>query len=142
MFSPTPSLKHRKQRSSRRNDASEPLRSGEAMTNLDADPTSPSAGEVHTKDSEQSVEMLGVVSIILSSLGFLTLLKLADRTDRSPARALGLFFATSCETIGGTITGLVAASRASESRQPGRACYSEPRGRCSVSSRPSWTSIV
>jgi hypothetical protein len=56
----------------------------------------------------------------LSGLGFLTLLKLADRRDRSPAAALGLFFATSLETIGGTALGLVAASRASDAEQPGK----------------------
>jgi zinc transporter ZupT len=53
-------------------------------------------------------------------LGFLTLLRLADRRDRSPAAALGLFFATSLETIGGTVLGLVVASRASDAKQPGK----------------------
>jgi hypothetical protein len=56
----------------------------------------------------------------LSGLGFVTLLKLADRTDRTPARALGLFFANSLETVSRTVLGLVAASQASESEQPGK----------------------
>jgi hypothetical protein len=61
-----------------------------------------------------------VASIALSGLGFLTLLKLADRSDRTPARALGLFFATSSEAISGTVLGLAVARRASDSKQPGK----------------------
>jgi hypothetical protein len=67
-----------------------------------------------------STTMLGVVAIALSGMGFFTLLKLADRRERSPASALGLFFATSLETVGGTVLGLVAASRASDSEQSGQ----------------------
>lgn len=51
---------------------------------------------------------LAVVSAILSGMGFLTLLKLADRSNRTPAKALGLFLATSLESTGGTIVGLTA----------------------------------
>jgi hypothetical protein len=71
-------------------------------------------------DRDDSVNVRAVASIALSGLGFVTLLKLADRTDRTPARALALFFATSLETISGTVLGLVAASEASESKQPGK----------------------
>jgi hypothetical protein len=53
-------------------------------------------------------------------LGYVTLLTLADRTDRTPASALGLFFATSLETITRTVLGLVAPSQVSESKQPGK----------------------
>ena len=70
-------------------------------------------------DHDDSVSMLAIASIALSGLGFLTLLKLADRTDRTPARALGLLFSTSLETISGTVLGLKAASHARDSKQPG-----------------------
>jgi hypothetical protein len=66
------------------------------MANLDADTPSSSTGRDHgigEEDQGPSVDMLGLVSLVLSGLGFLTLLKLADRRDRSPARALGLFVA-------------------------------------------------
>jgi hypothetical protein len=89
------------------------------MTEPNDYPTSVSTGTVEgqPEDPGTAVDMLGVASLALSGLGFLTLLKLADRRDRSPARALGLFFATSFETIGGTVLGLKAASRASESHR-------------------------
>jgi hypothetical protein len=92
------------------------------MTILSADDTSPTPdGDPATSgDDHDSVDVLAVASIALSGLGFLTLLKLADRSDRTPASALGLFFATSLETISGTVLGLVAASRASDSEQPGK----------------------
>jgi hypothetical protein len=67
-------------------------------------------------DPGHSLDVLALASVASSGLGFLTLLRLADRTDRTPARALGLFLATSFETITGTVLGLMAASRASESR--------------------------
>jgi hypothetical protein len=73
-----------------------------------------------TADQDDSVVVLGAISVALSGLGFLTLLKLADRRDRSAAKALGLFLATSLETIGGTVLGLKAAGRASDSGQPGK----------------------
>jgi hypothetical protein len=64
--------------------------------------------------------MIAVASIALFGLGFLSLLRLADRGDRTPARALGLFFATSIETVGGTVLGLRASRHASDSEQPGK----------------------
>jgi hypothetical protein len=72
------------------------------------------------EDKQDSTNMIALAAIVLSGLGFLTLLKLADRRDRSPATALGLFLATSLETVGGTALGLVAASRASDSEQPSK----------------------
>jgi hypothetical protein len=78
------------------------------------------ADGVALDDTEHSLDVLALASIASSGLGFLTLLKLADRSDRTPARALGLFLATSFETITWTVLGLKAASRASESRQPGK----------------------
>ena len=71
-------------------------------------------------DHDDSSNVLAVASIALSGLGFLTMLRLADRRDRTPAKALGLFFATSLETVSGTVLGLVAASQASDSEQPGK----------------------
>ena len=71
-------------------------------------------------DDGGTVDPLAVASVALSGLGFLTLLRLADRQDRTPARALFLFFATTLESTGGTALGLVAASRASDSEQPGK----------------------
>ncbi len=67
-----------------------------------------------------TVKALGIASVALSGLGFLTLLKLTDRQDRTPARALFLFFATTLESTGGTALGLVAASQASDSEHPGK----------------------
>lgn len=72
------------------------------------------------EDHGDSVNVLAVVSIALSGLGFLTLLRLADRRDRTPARALGLFFVTWLETVSGTVLGLVATSQATDSEQPGK----------------------
>jgi hypothetical protein len=72
------------------------------------------------EDDDESVDVLAVVSIALSGLGFLTLLRLADRRERAPASALGLFFVTSLATITGTAFGLVAARQASDSKQPGK----------------------
>jgi hypothetical protein len=87
--------------------------------------TDGSAGPVDTDpapfvDDGDSVNALAVASVVLSGLGFLTLLRLADRRDRTPAKALGLFFATSLESIGGTVLGFVGARRASESEQRGK----------------------
>ena len=92
------------------------------MTNVDADVTPTSSGPEHNSPDEQgdSVAVLGIAPVALSWLGFLTLLKLADRRDRSPARALGLSFATSLETIGGTVLGFTAVRRASGSRHSGK----------------------
>jgi hypothetical protein len=67
---------------------------------------------------EQLTNSLAVASLALSAIGFLTLLRLADRRERTPLRALGLFFATTLESTSGTALGLVAAGR---SRETGRA---------------------
>ncbi len=72
------------------------------------------------EEHEDSVNVLAVASIALSGMGFLTLLRLADRRYRAPASALGLFFITSIATMTGTVFGLVAARQASDSEQPGR----------------------
>lgn len=63
---------------------------------------------------------LALASIALSGLGFLTLLSLADRRDRSPAKALGLFVATSLETLTGTVLGFLAVTRARDAKQSGK----------------------
>ena len=67
---------------------------------------------------ERLTNSLAVASLALSGIGFLTLLRLADRRERTPFRALGLFFATTLESTSGTALGLVAAGR---SRETGRA---------------------
>ncbi len=72
------------------------------------------------EDHDDSVDVLAIVSIALSGLGFLALLRLADTRGRAPASALGLFFITSLATITCTAFGLVAARQASDSKQPGR----------------------
>lgn len=77
-------------------------------------------GTAAPEDQDDPGSMLAVASIALSGLGFVTLLRLADRRDRTPAAALGLFFATSIETVTGTMLGLRAASHASHSKQPGK----------------------
>jgi hypothetical protein len=51
-------------------------------------------------------EFMGALSVALSAVGFLTLLRLADRRERSPAHGLGLFAATSIESISGAVLGL------------------------------------
>jgi mannose/fructose/N-acetylgalactosamine-specific phosphotransferase system component IIC len=63
---------------------------------------------------EQLTNSLAVASVALSALGFLTLLRLADRRERTPFRALGLFLATTLESTGGTVLGLKAAGRSQE----------------------------
>jgi hypothetical protein len=65
-------------------------------------------------------EFMGGLSVALSAIGFLTLLRLADRRDRSPARGLGLFFATSLESIGGTALGVMAVGRSRDGGRPSR----------------------
>jgi hypothetical protein len=57
---------------------------------------------------------------MLSGTGFLTLLRLADRRERTPARALLLFFATTLESISGTVLGLVAVRRMRDVARPGK----------------------
>lgn len=69
---------------------------------------------------DQLTNSLAVASAALSAIGFLTLLRLADRRDRSPFRALGLFGATTLEAAGGTVLGLVAAGRSRETGHLGK----------------------
>jgi hypothetical protein len=77
---------------------------GGAFPHLDA------AGD-GTPASPETTDPLPFVSAALSALGFMTLLRLADRRDRSPARALGLFLATSLESTLGTALGVRAVAR-------------------------------
>jgi hypothetical protein len=65
-------------------------------------------------------EFVAGVSVALSAMGFMTLLRLADRRDRSPARGLFLFLATSVESIGGTVLGMMAVGRSRDSGRPTR----------------------
>ena len=69
---------------------------------------------------DQLTKSLAVASVALSAVGFLTLLRLADRRDRSPFRALGLFCATTLESGGGAVLGLVAAGRSKETGRLGK----------------------
>ena len=72
-------------------------------------------------DEEAStLNALAVASVALSGLGFLTLLRLADRRERTPARALGLFFTTAVESVSGAVLGLYAASRFRNSETPSK----------------------
>jgi hypothetical protein len=89
------------------------------LNSVDASATSEGDPEV-SLDQSDSANLLPVASLALSGLGFLALLKLADRTDRTPAKALGLFLATSSASISGTVLGLRAASQASDMKQPGK----------------------
>jgi hypothetical protein len=54
---------------------------------------------------------LALASVALSAMSFLTLLRLADRRDRTPAKALGLFFATVVESTAGIDLGIHAVRR-------------------------------
>jgi hypothetical protein len=88
------------------------------------DGTGDAAGAVDAADQaaadEQLTNSLAVASLALSGIGFLTLLKLADRRERTPLRALGLFLALTVESTGGTVLGLVAAGRSKESAPTGK----------------------
>jgi hypothetical protein len=61
--------------------------------------------------SQDAPDPLALASVALSALSFLTLLRLADRRDRTPAKALGLFFATTIESTAGTGLGIHALRR-------------------------------
>jgi hypothetical protein len=65
-------------------------------------------------------DLLGAASLVLSAIGFLTLLRLADRTDRSPAHGVGLFLATTVESVGGTVLGLSAVGQSKDVGRPTR----------------------
>lgn len=64
-----------------------------------------------TLDAGEPTDAVSLASVVLSVVGFLTLLRLADRRDRSPAKALGLFLATTTESTLGTALGVVAIKR-------------------------------
>ena len=94
------------------------------MTSLNTDDAPATDGDLAPfEDDADSVNTLAVASVALSGMGFLTPLRLADRTDRTPARALGLFLMTWLETISGPALGLVAANRASEAQQPSKGFF-------------------
>jgi hypothetical protein len=76
---------------------------GDPFPDADADGGAPGTAD--------PTDPLPLVSAALSALGFLTLLRLADRRDRSPAKALGLFLATSLESTLGTALGFAAVKR-------------------------------
>ena len=84
------------------------------------DPNADGLAQAAQPDAANTIDVMAVVSVALSASGLLTLLKLADRRDRSPARALALFFTTSAESIGGTVLGLKAASRAQDAGRANR----------------------
>ena len=72
-----------------------------------------SAAQSGTDD--QRMELLGLASAGLAAISFLTLLRLADRQDRTPLRALGLFFATTTESVTATALGARVLSQRGES---------------------------
>jgi hypothetical protein len=65
-------------------------------------------------------DLLGAASVALSAIGFLTLLRLADPGDRSPAHRVGLFLATTAESVGGTVLGLSAVGQSRDVGRPTR----------------------
>jgi len=73
-------------------------------------------------DGEETgrTDVLGAASLVLSAIGFLTLLRLADRRERSPANGVGLLLATTVESVGGTVLGLSAVGRSRDVGRPSR----------------------
>ena len=67
-------------------------------------------------DQPESTNAAAFASVVLSGLGFLTLLRLTDRQDRTPARAVGLFLATTAESVAGTALGFVAVTKTRDVR--------------------------
>jgi hypothetical protein len=99
---------------------------GGEMSSLHTDDTSgpiDGDGGLAEEYETSAMSLLAVASVALSALGFVTLLSLADRRDRTPARALGLFFATSLETIAGTVLGFAAVNQARHSQQSGKGLF-------------------
>jgi hypothetical protein len=90
-----------------------------ATVNTETHHTMDEAPDAAAPEAE-SIDTAAVASVALSAVSFLTLLKLADRRDRSPARALGLFLATSAESITGTVLGVQAIGRAREVGRPNK----------------------
>jgi uncharacterized membrane protein YbhN (UPF0104 family) len=64
-----------------------------------------------SESAEGAPDPLALASVALSAMGFLTLLRLADRRDRTPAKALGLFLATTLESTVGAGLGIEAIRR-------------------------------
>jgi hypothetical protein len=85
--------------------------------NGDARPGAEIDADRDAADERQAMDALAVASVALSAIGFLTLLRLADRRDRSPAAGVGLFLASTLESTGGTALGLIAAGH---NRDPAR----------------------
>jgi hypothetical protein len=83
----------------------------ETEGNGDAGPDADDSLATDSGDEGPLIDPLAVASFALSAIGFLTLLRLADRRERSPAAGLGLFLATTLESTGGTALGLIAAGR-------------------------------
>jgi hypothetical protein len=82
------------------------------MTDRDLQPTEePEPTASSEDDSSDAIDTMSLASVVLSGFAFLTLLRLADRRDRSPAKALGLFLTTTSESIGGTVLGFRAIKR-------------------------------
>ncbi len=77
----------------------------------------PDGVDRESADERQAMDALAVASVALSAIGFLTLLRLADRRDRSPAAGVGLFLASMLESTGGTALGLVAAGQNKDSER-------------------------
>ena len=94
------------------------------LNDVSPDGTGDAAGARDAPDpeaaDEQLTNSLAVASIALSAIGFLTLLRLADRRERTPFRALSLFFATTLESTGGTVLGVMAAGRSRERAPTGK----------------------
>ena len=91
------------------------------MTDVTTDHQPPAGTDGTPEDrANDGSEFMGAASVALSAIGFLTLLRLADRRDRSPARGLGLFLATTTESIGGTALGLMAVGRSRDVGRPTR----------------------
>jgi hypothetical protein len=67
-------------------------------------------------DQPESADVRAFASVVLSTLSFLTLLRLADRRDRTPARAVGLFIATTTESITGATLGLITVTQTRDDR--------------------------
>jgi hypothetical protein len=85
------------------------------MTTASNDQTADSEDEsAGSMESTGPIDSMSLASVALSALGFLTLLRLADRQERTPARALRLFFATTSESIGGALLGVVAVKRSDD----------------------------
>ncbi len=71
--------------------------------------------------SQAKLNRLGIGSFAVSGIGFLTFIKMTDRSTRTPAKGLGLFLATTIGFAGGTIMRIVALNqiRHAESHERG-----------------------